>query len=124
MYVLLQLHGQLQVRHRHNRSSLLSSWLANRSRHVRDSQMNSSGISFVSLRQRGQILDHETLSRVRVKPVVLSTLARSHRTRVVRLPMKGVLIGLSRAYFSLINNIWHLLSCTVSAKLLGFGYGN
>jgi hypothetical protein len=108
MYVLLQLHGQLQVRHRHNRSSLLSSWLANRSRHVRDSQMNSSGMSFVILRQRGQILDHETLSRVRAKPVVLSTLARSHRTRVVRLPMRGEWMFLSQIFFSAHKDTWFI----------------
>ena len=117
---MLQLRVQLQGRHRHNRSNLLSSLEASPSHHVRDSQMNSSDVSFVSLRQRGQILGHETLSRVRAKPVVWSTLARSHRTRVVRLPTKGVLMGLSRAYVSLLPNIWALVILYGVGKIASF----
>ena len=77
-------------------------------------------MSFVSVRQQGQILGHETLSRVKAKPIAWSRRARSHRPQVVRLQMKGVLMGLSQAYFSLLPNIWALTVLYGVGKIASF----
>jgi len=82
--------------------------------------MNSSDVKRASARQQGQILGRETLSRVKAKLVQRSTQARSHRPQVVRLQTKGVLMGLSRAYFSLPNNIWSIALLCGAGKIASF----
>jgi hypothetical protein len=82
--------------------------------------MNSSDVKHASVRQRGQILGRETLSRVKAKLVQQSIQARSHRPQVVRLQTKGVLMGLSRAYFSLTNNIWSIALLCGAGKIASF----
>ena len=124
MHAQPSLRVRLQAHHLRNHSSLLSSLEANPSHHARGNRMSSSDVKRASARQLGQTLGHETLLRVKAKLVQRSTQARSHRPQVVRLQTKGVLMGLSRAYFSLLPNIWHSLACTESAKLLVFGHDN
>ena len=111
---------QLQVRHRRNHSSLLSSLEANPSCHVRGNQTSDSDVKRASVRQPGQTLGREIQSHVKAKPVQRSTQACSHRPQVVRLQTKGVLMGLSRAYFSLLNNIWALARLCGAGKLASF----
>ena len=72
-------------------------------------------MSFVNVRQPGQTLGHEILSRAKEVRLAAVTSAHSRRPQVVRLQTKGVLMWLSRAYFSLPNNIW------VIALLYGAG---
>ena len=67
--------------------------------------MSSSDAKRASARQQGQKPGHEIRSRAIEVQVASVTSARSHRPQVVRLQTKGVLMGLSRAYFSFPNNI-------------------
>jgi hypothetical protein len=48
------------------------------------------------------------------------TSMRSHRPQVERLQTKGVLMGLSRAYFSLPNNIWSIALLKDVGKIASF----
>jgi hypothetical protein len=82
--------------------------------------MSSSDVKRASARQQGQILGHEIRSHAKVVPVASATSARSHGPQVVRLQTKGVLMGLSRAYFSLPNNIWSIALLYGVGKIASF----
>jgi predicted signal transduction protein with EAL and GGDEF domain len=82
--------------------------------------MSSSDVKRASARQQGQILGHEIQSHAKEVRVASVTSVRSHRPQVVRLQTKGVLMGLSRAYFSLLNNIWSIALLYGAGKIASF----
>ncbi len=73
-----------------------------------------------SARQPGQTLDHEILSRAKEVRLAAVTSAHGCRPQVVRLQMKGELKWLSRAYFSLPNNIWSIALLYGAEKIASF----
>jgi hypothetical protein len=82
--------------------------------------MSSSDVKRPSARQQGQTLDREIRSRVKEVQVASVTSASSHRPQVERLQTNGVLMGLSRAFFSMPNNIWVIALLKDLGKIASF----